>query len=100
VGAVERVCGLDKPKRPGRRAGPEAWDRYHTDMAAWRDEQRGPQHVQHRDRDTTVRVRSGYSADHDTPTSDFIVADRMQPGHSHVVYDEDGNEIVNHWRDR
>lgn len=30
---------MDKPKRPGKNAGPNAWDRFHTDMAAWKQQE-------------------------------------------------------------
>jgi hypothetical protein len=95
---------MEKPKRPGKNAGTGAWERYHDEMALWKQyqrqqhaEQTGPRHVQYRDNDTVAKVQSAYSVDHGVPTSDFIIADRNKPGHLHVVYDEDGNEIVNHW---
>lgn len=32
-------CELDKPRRPRKNASAAEWDRFHTDMAAWKDQQ-------------------------------------------------------------
>lgn len=37
---------MDKPRRPGKRAGTNEWERYHADMAAWKTEQQGSQRQQ------------------------------------------------------
>lgn len=56
--------------------------------------------TQDKTEDVHTKVKPGYDERHDTFTTDFVVADRKQGGHVHCVYDEDGNEIVDHWRDR
>jgi hypothetical protein len=62
--------------------------------------QRGEESDQYRDDDTVIKVQAGYSYDRERPTTSFIVADRHGGGHVHRVYDDLGNEIVNHHRNR
>lgn len=102
---------MERPRRPGRKASIADWNRYHEEFSrwtVWNNSQRlretletGPRVIQHEDEDTEVNVKSGFSRDRDTPTSDFIIIDRHSAtgGHQHVIYDDKGNEITNHWKE-
>lgn len=102
---------LEKPKRPRRNASFAEVEQYNEAMAFYDSQRRaqrqasqarriqtGPRHVQHRDDDVVVKVQSAYSVDLGVPTTDFIIAERNGDSHVHRVYDEYGNEIVNHRR--
>jgi len=58
---------------------------------------RGPEAVQYRDDDVTVRVRSGYSRDHDSVTSDFIIAPDGSDEHKHLGISEEGDTLFDKW---
>jgi hypothetical protein len=50
---------------------------------------------QDRNEDTKTQVKSGYDKSHDTPVTEFIIADRDGSGHQHVVIDEKGDTLHN-----
>lgn len=67
------------------------------------EQARGRRELQYRDGDLEVRVRSDYNRDHDCDVTDIVVIprhDNPRGSHQHVIIDENGNELMNEWRDR
>jgi hypothetical protein len=96
---------MQRPRKPGRKASNADWDRYHNEEYQWKmwkqQQHRGPQHVQHRDEDVVVKVRSDYSRNYDSLTTDVQVYPRDGTGdHIHHVLDEYGNVIHDAWTER
>ena len=61
---------------------------------------KGPRDVQYANPDFIIKVKSGYSRDKDSWTTDvFVIPRGAGGGHWHVVFDEKGNIIHNGWRD-
>lgn len=59
--------------------------------------------LQYEDEDCEVRVKMGYNRDHGCYVTDIIVkpkGDGWHGSHQHVIIDEQGNEIMNEWRDK
>ncbi len=73
------------------------------EQSRWREgsAKRGGHDKQYIDGDVKVLVVNGYSDDTDEYTTDIkiIHRDRRITQHLHVVFDEQGNEIVNEWND-
>ena len=74
------------------------------EQSRWRTvdgvETSGGRDVQYTDGNYSVKVLNGYSRDSDSYTTDVVVTDRHTPGnlHMHVVFDEDGKIITEHWK--
>jgi hypothetical protein len=75
--------------------------RAYQNNRTWRAQ--GRREVQYEDGDFTVKVRSGYSRDSDADVTDIMIIprhDNPRGSHQHVIIDEDGNEIMNEWREK
>lgn len=56
--------------------------------------------LQYVDADCKVEVRNGFDSRSNRFTTDIVVYDRSRSdgGHVHIVLDEDGNVITEHWK--
>lgn len=80
-----------------------AYKDYRREQSRWREgaTKRGGHDKQYIDGDVKVLVVNGFSDDENEYTTDIKVIHR-DPSikqHLHVVFDEQGNELVNEWRD-
>lgn len=66
----------------------------------WREDGSRGKSLQYEDGDVRVEVVNGYSQDTDEYTTDIKVIhrDSRVTEHLHVIYDEQGKEIMNEWR--
>lgn len=65
--------------------------------------QSAPADLQYLDGDYRVTVKSGYGFDQDSPTTEILIyprRDNPSGSHWHIVIDDQGNEIMNEWRQK
>jgi hypothetical protein len=91
----------DSARRAKERARRERQEREREERKTERRRQTGPQYVQYRDDDVTVKVQSAYSVDLGVPTTDIQIYPRDGSGdHVHQVLDPYGEVIFDEWRER
>lgn len=64
---------------------------------------RGKEEIQYQDGMFTVKVRSDYNRDHDCDVTNILIFPRKENpngSHQHVIIDENGNMLMNEWRER
>jgi hypothetical protein len=82
----------------------EEYQRWRASQGRWRvvdgEETNEGRDIQYSDGTFQVKVVSGYSRDDDLYTTDIIIKYLDSPGdlHMHVVFDEQGNMITEHWK--
>ncbi len=65
--------------------------------------QPAPADLQYLDGEYRVTVRSGYGFKQDEPTTEILIyprRDNPSGSHWHIVIDDQGNEIMNEWRQK
>jgi|GEM_PF-3425822 len=90
--------------RPEAQRALRAYQEAREESSRWRIvdgmEKRGGRDVQYRDGQLVVEVLNGYSRDYDEYTTDVIVTYPDEPDnlHMHIVFDENGRTITEHWK--
>lgn len=80
-----------------RRLGELASQAYAQSLA-----QRG-RDIQYEDDEVKVKVRNGYDRTHRSFVTDIIVTPRIdnpRGSHLHVIFDSEGQELMNEWREK